>query len=123
MPKVLIVDDETDFLEVLSARLKRSGYAVITAADGKDGVSKLYSERPDLVLLDVMMPNLNGYELCRQIKSDQKLCKTPVVILSARGQRDDVLHGKEVGADAYFMKPFDSNDLISKIEHILGQVA
>lgn len=118
--RIMIVDDEKDLVETLTFRLEAAGYEVLAAFDGQEGLEKVRREKPDLILLDVMMPKLDGYQVCRMLKFDEKFKKTPVIMLTARGQEQDKNTGKTVGADAYMTKPFDSKALLDKIKELIG---
>jgi len=117
--KILIVDDELDFNAILQTRLEASGYEVVTAKDGEEGLEKVESENPDLIVLDVMMPKVDGFEVCETLKNDVRYKKIPIIFLSAMAQEDNFSMGKKVGADAYITKPFESSVLIHKIEEML----
>ena len=118
--KVLVVDDEVYILHTLDFSLNAEGYEVITAEDGEQGLAKAKSEQPDLVVLDVMMPKIDGYEACRKLKQDPKMKDVPVILLTAKGRDIDRKLGLEVGADDYITKPFSPNKLIEKIGSFLG---
>ncbi len=117
--KVLIVDDEVDLVETLSFRLEAAGYTALAAHDGLEGLNKARADKPDLIILDVMMPKMDGYQVCRLLKFDQKLKTIPIIMLTARGQEQDKQTGNQVGADAYMTKPFDSKQLLAKVEELL----
>jgi two-component system alkaline phosphatase synthesis response regulator PhoP len=118
--KVLVVDDEVYILHILDFSLNAEGYEVITAEDGEQALAKAKSEQPDLVVLDVMMPKIDGYEACRKLKQDPKMKDVPVILLTAKGRDIDRKLGLEVGADDYITKPFSPNKLIEKIGSFLG---
>lgn len=117
--RVLIVDDERDLVETISFRLEAAGYEVLSAYDGQEGLEKARDEKPDLILLDVMMPKMDGYQVCRFLKFDEDFKNIPIVMLTARGQESDKNTGAGVGADAYITKPFDSASLLLKIKELL----
>lgn len=122
MPKkILVVDDENELLKALSIRLKTSGYEVITASDGQEGLEKAKSQSPDLIVLDILMPKMDGYEVCRMLKFDEKYKSIPVIMLTAKAQDIDKAMGKKVGADDYITKPFETQDLVDKIKKHLGE--
>jgi DNA-binding response OmpR family regulator len=122
MPKkILVVDDETELLKALSIRLNTSGYEVITASDGQEGLEKAKSLNPDLIVLDILMPKMDGYEVCRMLKFDEKYKSIPVIMLTAKAQDIDKAMGKKVGADDYITKPFETQDLVDKIKKYLGE--
>ncbi len=117
--KILVVDDEADMQSVISYRLEVNGYAVSVASDGQEGLSKVKAEKPDLVLLDLMLPKITGFELCRMLKFDDAYKNLPIIILSALDQQEDRKKAIESGADAYFIKPFDLGLLLTKIDSLL----
>ena len=117
--KVLIVDDEKDLVDMLKLRIEAMGYEVYSAFDGQEGLAKAREIKPDLIVLDIMMPKMNGYEVCRFLKFDDEFKDIPIIMLTARGQEADKQLGEEVGADEYITKPFDSNELVEKIKSIL----
>ena len=119
--KILLVDDEKDLVETVSFRLDASGYEIIPAYDGKDGFDKARSERPDLIILDLMLPKMDGYKVCRMLKFDEKYKKIPIIMFTARAQDSDIKMGEEVGANAYITKPFDPKVLLDKIKELLGE--
>ena len=119
--KILIVEDEANIVTMLESRLKSNGYDVIPAYDGEAGLDKARSEKPDLVILDIMLPKLDGYQVCHALKSDGKYEHIPIVMLTARGEVDDMKMGLEKGADAYVSKPFDAQTLIGVIKGLLGE--
>ena len=117
--KILIVDDEADLVETLKYRLEMGGYDVMTALDGQEGLKKARTEGPDLVILDLMLPKLDGYRVCRMLKFDEKYKDIPIILCSARVQESDVKMGEEQGADSYITKPFEPKVLLAKIEELL----
>jgi len=119
--RILVVDDEVELLKAMSIRLKASGYEVITAQDGQEGLEKAKRLIPDLIVLDVLMPKLDGYEVCRLLKFDEKYKYIPVIMLTAKAQDIDKATGKKVGADDYITKPFETQDLIEKIKKHLKE--
>jgi len=119
--KILVIDDETELLKALTIRLKTSGYEVITAQDGQEGLEKAKSSNPDLIVLDILMPKMDGYEVCRLLKFDEKYKSIPVIMLTAKAQDIDKAMGKKVGADDYITKPFETQDLVDKIKKYIGE--
>jgi DNA-binding response OmpR family regulator len=112
--KVLAVDDEPDILRLVEIKLKKADFAVVTARDGEEGVRKAHAEKPDVVLLDVMMPKMDGYTAAQKIKAEVK--PAPIVImLTAKGQEADVVRGISGGADDYIVKPFAPRELIARL--------
>ncbi len=123
MKKILIVDDQPEVRELVEVTLSVGNYRILQASTGDEALALTRIERPDLVLLDVMMPNssIDGFEVCRRIKSDPVLRETVVIMVTARGQEQDLQMGRAAGADGYFTKPFSPLELISKVEEILGE--
>lgn len=117
--KILVVDDELDVQSIISFRLEINGYDVSVASDGQDGLDKIKEGKPNLVLLDLMLPKINGFEICRMIKFDDKFKDLPIIILSALDKEDDRKKAMDAGADAYFLKPFDLESLLGKISSLL----
>lgn len=113
--KILIVDDEKDLVETLKVLLESENYEVIVAFDGKEGLQKAKEENPDLILMDVLMPHLNGYQVCRELKKDPHYKHIPIVMLTAKTQETDRFWGIESGADEYLTKPFESDALLSTL--------
>lgn len=119
MPKtLLVVDDEPSILETTRFILECEGYHVLTARDGEEALATIRRERPPIVLLDVMIPKLNGFEVCRQIRQAPDLSRTFVLILTARGQKADEAMAMEAGADTYMRKPFDDEEILACIERV-----
>lgn len=116
MPKtILIVDDVAEHRFTLKARLEFEGFAVMTAKDGEEALEKIPQTRPDLVLMDVMMPGLNGCQVCLKLRRDPQTRDIPVIMVTAKSQQNDKLLAEDVGANDYITKPFDMNALIEKI--------
>lgn len=118
-PRVLIVDDEPHIVLSLEFLLERAGYATAVAADGDEALALVRRLRPDVVLLDIMMPGQNGYAVCRAIKADPETRGIPVIMLSAKGQEVEVLKGLELGASAYVTKPFGNAEILEAIRAVL----
>jgi len=119
--KILVVDDEIYIVHILDFSLGMEGYEVVTALDGEQALEKLKVEKPDLIVLDIMMPKLDGYEVCKAIKSDPETRQIPVILLSAKGRNVDQKMGFDVGADDYITKPFSPRKLVERINQLLGQ--
>jgi DNA-binding response OmpR family regulator len=119
--RVLIVDDEPNIVESLQFLLEDVGYAVRTAGDGGQALERAADFQPDLVLLDVMMPVRNGYEVCQALKADPATRDARVLMLSAKGCDVEIAKGLEVGADAYMTKPFATRELLAKVRELLGE--
>jgi two-component system, OmpR family, alkaline phosphatase synthesis response regulator PhoP len=117
--KILVVEDEEDILELLDYNLSRHGYRVIRAADGEAALAAARKERPDLLLLDLMLPGVDGLEVCRALKGSAETAALPIVMLTARGEEADIVSGLELGADDYVTKPFSPRVLLARIKAVL----
>jgi len=117
--KILIVDDEPDIVDLVSYNLKKDGFRVTTASDGEQALHKIRKDKFDLVVLDLMLPGIQGVELCRIIRNDPKTADTPIIMLTAKGEEVDRVIGLESGADDYMTKPFSSRELIARIKAVL----
>ena len=120
-PTILVADDEEDLRELVAYRLTRSGYRVIGAGDGQEALELAVERTPDLMVLDVMMPKLDGYELTRRVRAEAALRSIPVILLTARSQESDIDRGFEVGADDYLKKPFNPDELVARVRAVLGR--
>ena len=120
MKKILIVDDEPTIVKALTLRCKSKGYDVLTAVDGADALRAVEVSMPDLILLDVMMPPPNGYQVCHTLKHDARFKHIPIVMLTARSGQSDQVFGKESGADAFVTKPFNADELFKVVHSLLG---
>lgn len=116
---ILIVDDEEDVLDLLQLVFETSGFAVRRAATGKSAVSIAYEEPPDVVLLDVMMPEMDGWQVLRTLKADERTRHVPVVMLSARAERRDKMIGLQEGAEGYIAKPFSPSEVVREVQSFL----
>lgn len=122
MPKkILIVEDEADVRNAVAYRLKAAGYSVITANDGQEGLETARREHPDLVVLDLMLPRMNGYQVCMALKYDEKYKNIPVIIFTAWKEEDNRKLAEDVRADAFISKPFEPEELMSKIRELLKE--
>ena len=119
MAKILIAEDEKDIRELLAFTLRYAGYEVIVTQDGQEAYDMIQQNVPDLVLLDIRMPRMTGYEVCRRIKADEKTSNIPVVFLSAKGQDAEVQEGIDAGATEYLLKPFAPSELLVRVKDIL----
>jgi two-component system alkaline phosphatase synthesis response regulator PhoP len=119
--RILVVDDEIYIVHILDFSLGMEGYEVVTALDGEEGLQKAIEFKPDLIVLDIMMPKMDGYETCKALKSDERTKNTPVILLSAKGRNVDMQTGYDVGADEYITKPFSPRKLVDRINTMLGQ--
>ena len=118
--RILLVDDEPDLVQMVSTRLKAAGYEISTAYDGQEALEKVKESRPDLMILDLMLPKLDGYKVCRLLKFDERTRGIPILIFTARAQVEDVTLATECGADAYLTKPFEAKVLLSKLQELLA---
>lgn len=120
MKKILVVDDQESIRDLVSATLEDERYAIYTAADGEEALRLSFKVHPDVILLDIAMPGMNGFEVCRALKSNPLTSSIHVIMLTGHDQAEDRLKGNEAGADDYFTKPFSPLTLIKKIEEVLG---
>ncbi|MBI4432522.1 MAG: response regulator [Candidatus Omnitrophica bacterium] len=117
--KILIVDDEVNLVKIVAKRLESEGFEVCTAMDGDAALKQTALQNPDLIILDIMLPRLNGYEVCRRLKQDGRTQKIPVILFTAKMLERDEQMGYEAGADAYVRKPFRTGDLLGEIRRLL----
>src|SRR5512141_3277050 len=117
--KILIVEDEPEIRDLLAHYLRKEGFSPILAPDGETAILKARGEKPDLVLLDILLPNADGLEVLRTIRSDDAIGRTPVVMLTAKGDETDRVVGLELGADDYILKPFSPREVVARINAIL----
>ena len=117
--RILLVDDEEDLRKMLAFRLEAVDYEVLQAVDGQEGLNKARADKPDLIILDLMLPKLDGFKVCRMLKFDEKYKHIPVIMFTARAQKNDEELGKEMGADAYITKPFEPKALLEKMKELL----
>jgi DNA-binding response OmpR family regulator len=118
---VLAADDDDDILELIVFRLERSGYTVLQAHDGAEALELALSSQPDLAVLDVMMPKMDGFELTRRLREDKGTSEMPIILLTARAQEADIQRGFDAGADDYIRKPFSPQELRARVQAILGR--
>ena len=121
--KIIVVEDEPDLVDVVTYNLEREGYSVLASQRGDEGLNLIRSEAPDLVLLDLMLPGMDGLSICRQMKSDSSMREIPIIIASAKGEESDVVIGLEMGADDYLAKPFSPRELLARIRAVLRRGA
>ncbi len=119
--KILVVDDEPDVASLLTLLLKSQGYNVIAAGDGQEALELARDQSPDLILLDIMLPRLDGYKVARMLKFDENFSHIPIIMLTAKIQEKDKETGLEMGANAYVTKPFDTEELLKKIKDTLAE--
>jgi two-component system alkaline phosphatase synthesis response regulator PhoP len=119
--KILIVDDEVDLVETVRFPLEMEGYHVLVSYNGEDALNQARKENPDLILLDLMLPKLDGYKVCRLLKFDDRYKHIPILMLTAKTQERDKTLGMETGANEYITKPFEMDDLIKKVKAYLSK--
>jgi len=119
--KILVVDDEVDLVKTVQFSLELEGYKVLVSYNGEDALNQARKENPDLILLDIMLPKLDGYKVCRLLKFDEKYKHIPILMLTAKTQEKDKVLGIETGADEYITKPFDMDVLMEKIKAYLNK--
>jgi len=117
--KILVVEDEKELSDMLKLRLENEGYEVVQAYDGEDGLAKVKETKPDLITLDVKMPKMNGYEVCKTLKSNDKFKHIPILMVSVRYTGKEKQFGLDAGADAYIGKPYEAEILLAKIKELL----
>ena len=118
--KILVVDDEMHILRIVKYKLESAGYQVLTALNGAEALQIARDERPSLIFLDIMMPGINGYEVCSELKNDPATRDIIIIMLTAKGQESDKIKGLEVGVDEYITKPFSPQDLLDRTKDLLG---
>lgn len=118
-PKILIVEDEPDLLEVMQYNLNREGYKVIACRNGEQGLSRIRTDNPDLVVLDLMLPGMDGLEVCRRVKADPVTRAIPIIMVTARGEESEIVLGLGLGADDYVTKPFRPKELVARVKVVL----
>jgi DNA-binding response OmpR family regulator len=119
--KILVVDDETDLVETVRFPLEMEGFNVLVSYNGEDALNQARKEKPDLIILDLMLPKLDGYKVCRLLKFDERYKHIPILMLTAKTQEKDKMLGKETGADEYITKPFEMDDLMEKVKAYLNK--
>ncbi len=121
LKKILIVDDEADLVETVRFPLEMEGFNVLVSYNGEDALNQARKEKPDLIILDLMLPKLDGYKVCRLLKFDEKYKHIPILMLTAKTQEKDKILGMETGADEYITKPFEMDDLMEKVKAHLNK--
>jgi DNA-binding response OmpR family regulator len=121
--KVLVVDDEPNIVLSVEFLMRRAGYEVVTAADGQAALEQLAAEHPDLMILDVMMPRKNGFEVCAEVRADPAFSNLPILMLTAKGREAEMKKGLSLGADAYITKPFSTHDLVEQVNALLERAS
>ena len=120
--KILVIEDEPDILQLVSTYLEREGYRVSAALTGTEGMKLAKAEHPDLVVLDLMLPEIDGFEICKRIRSDPKIAETPIIILTAKTEEADTIVGLELGADEYVTKPFSPKALVARVKALFRRI-
>ena len=120
--KILIIDDEKDIIKLISYNLEKEGYRIISALDGERGLEIIFKEKPDLIILDLMLPGLDGLELCKILKRNEETSSIPIIMLTAKGEEADIVIGLELGADDYITKPFSPRVLLARVKAVLRRV-
>lgn len=120
--KILVVEDERDILHLVKLYLEKEGYRVSTAATGPDGLKAARSEHPDLLILDLMLPDMDGLEVCKRLRSDQQTATLPIIMLTAKAEESDTVIGLELGADDYVTKPFSPKALVARVKALLRRI-
>ena len=118
--RVLIVDDEPNIAISVDFLMRREGFEVLVAHDGEEGLARIRADRPDIIVLDVMMPTLDGFEVCKAVRSDPTLTGVRILMLTAKGRAAEITKGLALGADAYIPKPFSTRELVAKVKELLG---
>ena len=117
--RILIIEDEEQMVEMLKMRLEANNYEVLSTDDGKKGLEMAQKQNPDLIILDLMIPKMDGFKVCGLLKKDSRYSRIPIILFTARAQESDKRMGEEIGADAYITKPFEPKVLLEKIEELL----
>lgn len=118
--RILVVEDEKAMVDMIKMRLEANNYEVLVAYDGQEGLDKAKKEKPDLIILDLMLPRMDGYKVCGLLKKDTRYNKIPIVMFTAKARKEDKKLGEEVGTDAYIVKPFEPQVLLEKIKELIG---
>src|SRR4030043_1950412 len=116
---ILVVDDEADLVELVSYNLKKEGFRIDSASDGESALAKIRKDRYDLLILDILLPGIQGVELCRIVRNDSKTASLPIIMLTAKGEETDRIVGLELGADDYVTKPFSPKELVARVKAVL----
>src|SRR5574337_1608833 len=120
--KILVVDDEQDLVKLIRYHLEKEGYKVISASNGEDALFLTRREKPDLIVLDLMLPAIDGLEVCKRLKADHELANIAIIMLTAKGEEVDITLGLKLGADDYMTKPFSPKELLARIQAVLRRI-
>lgn len=119
--KILVVDDNQEIVDLIGEQFRLKGYNVVSANNGQEALAKVYQDKPDLILLDIMMPMIDGYEICKTLKTNEETKNIPVILITVKGNESDIEKGFEVRADGYVVKPFEINELTEFAEKFLNK--
>ncbi|MBZ5516367.1 MAG: response regulator [Acidobacteriia bacterium] len=122
-PRVILIEDEKDIVELVRYNFRKEGFDVASFASGREGLEELHRSPPDLVLLDIMLPDVDGFEICKRLRAEEKLRSLPVIFLTAKGEELDRILGLEIGADDYVVKPFSPRELVARVKAVLRRQA
>lgn len=122
MTSILVIDDDPEIIQVITRMLQAEGYTTQAALSGEEGLAKIASQTPDMVILDVMMPSIDGLEVCRQLRADARFTTLPILMLTARGRTQDITQGLDTGADDYLVKPFEVPQLPARVRALLRRI-
>jgi phosphate regulon transcriptional regulator PhoB len=120
--KILVVDDERDIIELVSYNLEKEGFKVISAMDGEKALELVSSKEPEIIILDLMLPGIDGLDMCRELKRNDKTSSIPIIMLTAKGEESDIVIGLELGADDYITKPFSPRILVARVKAVLRRI-
>ena len=120
--KILLVDDERDIIELVSYNLEKEGFKVISATDGEKALGLVFSEEPEIIILDLMLPGIDGLDVCLELKRNDKTSSIPIIMLTAKGEESDIVIGLELGADDYITKPFSPRILVARVKAVLRRI-
>lgn len=115
--KVLIIEDDANIVEIIKLYMDKAGFSTVSASDGEEGLKLFFQESPDCIILDIMLPKMNGWEVCKTIRLENK--QVPIIMLTGKGETYDVINGLDIGADDYIVKPFDPNELTARVKTVL----
>src|ERR671928_1478556 len=119
MPRILVVEDDQDIAELVARYLNKAGYTTELLSSGRDALRSIAANAPDLLVLDLMLPHVDGLEICRAVRASEKTAAIPIIMLTARGEESDRIVGLEIGADDYLAKPFSPNELVARVRALL----
>ena len=119
--RILLIEDEAELIRAIKIRLEAAGFETISAKDGEEGLETARKEKPDLIVLDLILPNMSGFDVCRKLKIDKEYKDIPIIMLTAKFQPNDIRFGMAMGADAYITKPYESQELFTKIREFLKE--